>query len=80
MMALTRAVLVKLTTDDGLVTIDALAPGAVVHVELRSRHTRALLHHASGVMHQKELVLATLDFGARAWLPLELLRIDPHES
>ncbi len=73
---LTRAVLVKLTTDDGLVTVDALAAGAVVSIESRSRHTRTLYHHASGRFHEKQLVLAVLAVGVSAWLPTELLRID----
>jgi L-alanine-DL-glutamate epimerase-like enolase superfamily enzyme len=77
---LTRAVLVKTTTDDGLVTVGALSPGAVVHVEMRSVHMRLLVHHATGREHPRKLVLATIDDGTRAWLPFELLRIEPHES
>lgn len=77
---LTRAVLVKTTTDDGLVSVAMLSPGAVVHVELRSVHNRLLVHHATGREHPRALVLATLPVGVRAWLPMELLRMDPHES
>lgn len=73
---LTRAVLVKLTTDNGLVTVKGVAAGAVVQVELRSRHMRLLVHHATRREHACELVLANIDNGARAWLPTECLRIE----
>lgn len=67
------ATVMKLQTEDGLITIDNKFLNNRIAVDLKTRKTGIMFHREKKLHHQREIIYKLNDEG---WIPTELLEFD----